>query len=66
MTNEKIEEILAKAISTAYTDCEVTATTKAIELAKDDLDYNEVEGMSESEIYKFYYSWVIDCIRSTV
>ena len=49
MTNEKIEKIMARAIKTAYSKqneeilSKLGSVEKAVQSAKDDIDYNEVK-----------------------
>ena len=72
MTNEKIEAIVARAIEAAYTAqreetlSQLGNVEKALQSAIDDIDYNEVDGMTEKEAYDFYYDWALDCIKSTL
>ena len=72
MTNEKIETILTRAIKTAYSKqrdeilSKLGSVEKAVQSAKDDIDYNEVRGMTTEEAYIFYYEWALDCIASAL
>ena len=66
----EIEKILTKAIETAYSKQseEVSKKLGAIEdvaqSAIDGIDYNEVDGMTEKEVYNFYYGWALGYIAS--
>ena len=68
MTNEQIETILTRAIETAYSKQseeilnQLGSVEKAVQSAIDDIDYNEVDGMTTEEAYDFYYDWALDCI----
>ena len=70
MTNEKIEKIMARAIKTAYSKqneeilSKLGNVEKAVQSAKDDIDYNEVKGMATEETYIFYYEWALGRIMS--
>ena len=72
MTNEQIEAIMTKAVETAYasqteeTLSQLGAVEDAVQSAIDDIDYNEVKGMTEKEAYDFYYDWASDCIASVL
>ena len=72
MTNEKIETILTRAIKTAYSKqrdeilSKLGSVEKAVQSAKDDIDYNEVRGMTTEEAYIFYYEWALGCIASVL
>ena len=72
MTNEKIEKIMARAIETAYSKqsdeilSKLGSVEKAVQIAKDDIDYNEVKGMAAEETYIFYYEWALGCIASVL
>ena len=72
MTNEKIEEILTKAIETAYSKQNEEISKKlgsvedAVQSAIDGIDYNEVKGMSADEAYVFYFEWTLDGIKSVL
>ena len=72
MTNEKIEKILTKAIKTAYSKqseeilSKLGSVEKAVQSAKDDIDYNEVKGMAAEEAYIFYYEWALVRIMSVL
>ena len=72
MTNKEIETILTQAIETAYSEQSEEVSKKlgavedAIQIAIDDIDYNEVDGMTTEEAYDFYYDWVLDCIASAL
>ena len=72
MTNEKIEKIMARAIKTAYSKqneeilSKLGSVEKAVQIAKDGIDYNEVKGMTEKEAYDFYLDWASDCIASVL
>ena len=64
MTNEKIEKIMARAIKTAYSKqseeilSKLGSVEKAVQIAKDDISYNEVKGMAAEEAYIFYWALV--------
>ena len=72
MTNEKIEKIMARAIKTAYSKqseeilSKLGSAEKAVQSAKDDIDYNEVRGMASEEAYIFYYEWALGRIMSVL
>ena len=72
MTNEKIEKIMARAIETAYSKqseeilSKLGSVEKAVQIAKDDIDYNEVKGMAAEEAYIFYYEWALVRIMSVL
>ena len=72
MTNEKIEKIMAKAIENAYSKqgdeilSKLGNVEKAVQSAIDDIDYNEVKGMTTEEAYIFYYEWALGCIMSVL
>lgn len=72
MTNKEIETILTQAIEDAYTSqskealMQLGAVEDAIQSAIDDIDYNEVDGMTTEEAYDFYYDWALDCIASAL
>ena len=72
MTNEKIEKIMAKAIETAYSKqrdenlSKLGSIEKAVQSAIDDIDYNEVKGMTTEEAYIFYYERALGCIASVL
>ena len=72
MTDKKIEKIMAKAIKTAYSKqneeilSKLGSVEKAVQSAKDDIDYNEVKGMAAEEAYIFYYEWALGCIMSVL
>lgn len=72
MTNEKIEKIMARAIKTAYSKqseeilSKLGSVEKAVQSAKDDIDYNEVKGMAAEEAYVFYYEWALGSIMSVL
>ena len=72
MTNEKIEKIMARAIKTAYSKQneeilrKLGSVEKAVQSAKDDIDYNEVKGMAAEEAYIFYYEWALVRIMSVL
>ena len=72
MTNEKIEKIMARAIKTAYSKqneeilSKLGSVEKAVQSAKDDIDYNEVKGMTAEEAYIFYFEWALGCIASAL
>ena len=70
MTNKQIETILTRAIETAYskqseeTLNKLGAVEDAVQSAIDGIDYNEVKGMTEKEVYNFYYGWALGCIAA--
>lgn len=72
MTNEKIEKIMARAIETAYSKqseeilSKLGSVEKAVQIAKDDVSYNEVKGMAAEEAYIFYYEWALVRIMSVL
>ena len=72
MTNEKIEKIMARAIKTAYSKqseeilSKLGSVEKAVQIAKDDIGYNEVKGLSEVETYIFYYEWALGRIMGVL
>ena len=72
MTNEKIEKIMARAIKTAYSKqneeilSKLGSVEKAVQIAKDDIGYNEVKGMAAEEAYVFYYEWALVRIMSVL
>ena len=72
MTNEKIEEIMTEAVEKAYTVqseetlSQLGSAKEAAQSAIDDIDYSEVDGMTEKEAYDFYYDWALDCIASVL
>ena len=72
MTNKQIETILTKAIETAYSKqseeilSKLGSVEKAVQSAKDDIDYNEVKGMAAEEAYIFYYEWALVRIMSVL
>ena len=72
MTNEKIEKIMARAIETAYLKqsdeilSKLGSVEKAVQSAKDDIDYNEVKGMAAEEAYIFYFEWALVRIMSVL
>ena len=72
MTNEKIEKIMARAIKTAYSKqneeilSKLGSVEKAVQSAKDDIDYNEVKGMTAEEAYILYFEWALGCIASVL
>ena len=72
MTNKKIEKIMARAIKTAYSKqneeilSKLGSVEKAVQSAKDDIDYNEVKGMAAEEAYIFYYEWALVRIMSVL
>ena len=72
MTNEKIEEIMTEAVEKAYTVqseetlSQLGSVKEAVQSAIDDIDYSEVDGMTEKEAYDFYYDWALDCIASVL
>ena len=72
MTNKQIETILTKAIKTAYSKqneeilSKLGSVEKAVQSAIDDIDYIEVKGMTEKEVYNFYYGWALGCIASAL
>ena len=72
MTNEKIESILTRAIETAFSKqseeilSKLGAVEDAVQSAKDDVDYNEVKGMTSEEAYIFYFEWALGCIASVL
>ena len=72
MTNEKIEKIMARAIEDAYaaqseeTLAQLGVVEDAVQSAIDGIDYSEVKGMTEKEVYNFYYDWASDCIASVL
>ena len=72
MTNEKIETILTQAIEDVYSSQSEEISNKlgavedAIQSAIDDIDYSEVDGMTEKEAYDFYFDWASDCIASAL
>ena len=72
MTNEKIESILTQAIEDIYSKQSEEILSKlgnvedAVQSAIDGIDYNEVDGMTEKEAYRFYFYWASDCIASVL
>lgn len=72
MTNKQIETILTQAIEDAYSSqgeevlAQLGAVEDAVQSAIDGIDYNEVKGMTEKEVYDFYYDWALDCITSVL
>ena len=72
MTNKEIETILTQAIEDAYTSqskealMQLGSVEDAVQSAIDDIDYNEVNGMTEKEAYEFYFEWALDCIASVL
>ena len=72
MTNKQIEKIMARAIKIAYSKqneeilSKLGSVEKAVQIAKDDIDYNEVDGMTGKEAYDFYFDWASDCIASAL
>ena len=72
MTNKQIEKIMARAIKTAYSKQSEEILSKlgsvedAVQIAIDDIDYNEVKGMAAEEAYIFYYEWALGCIASVL
>ena len=72
MTNEKIETILTRAIETAYSKQSEEVLNKlgsiedAVQSAIDNIDYNEVKGMTTEEAYIFYFEWALGCIASVL
>ena len=72
MTNEKIKSILTRAIETAYSKqneeilSKLGSVEKAVQSAKDDIDYNEGKDMAAEEAYIFYYEWALGCIASVL
>ena len=72
MTNKEIETILTQAIKTAYSKqneeilSKLGSVEKAVQIAKDDIDYNEVKGMAAEEAYIFYYEWALGRIMSVL
>ena len=72
MTNKQIETILTKAVETAYSKqneeilSRLGSAEKAVQSAKDDIDYNEVKDMAAEEAYIFYYEWALGCIASVL
>ena len=72
MTNEKIEEIMTEAVEKAYTVqseetlSQLGSAKEAAQSAIDDIDYSEVDGMTEKEAYDFYFDWMLDCIASVL
>ena len=72
MTNEKIEAIMTEAVETAYasqteeTLSQLGSVKDAVQSAIDGIDFSEVDGMTEKEVYDFYYDWALDCIKSVL
>ena len=72
MTDKKIETILTQAVEAAYAAQseevlrKLGAVEDAVQSAIDEIDYSEVEGMTEKEAYNFYYDWASDCIASVL
>ena len=72
MTNKQIETILTKAVETAYSKqneeilSRLGSAEKAVQSAKDGIDYNEVKGMTAEEAYIFYFEWALGCIASVL
>ena len=72
MTNKQIETILTQAIEDAYseqseeTSKKLGAVEDAVQSAIDGIDYSEVDGMTEKEVYDFYYDWASHCIASVL
>lgn len=72
MTNEQIEQIMEEAVRGAYASQNEEILSKlgsvedAVQSAIDDIDYSEVDGMTEKEAYDFYYDWALDCIKSVL
>ena len=72
MTNKEIETILTQAVEAAYAAqseevlSKLGAVEDAVQSAIDDIDYNEVDGMTEKEAYDFYYDWASGCIASVL
>lgn len=72
MTNEKIEAIMTEAVETAYASqteealSQLGSVKDAVQSAIDGIDFSEVDGMTEKEVYDFYYGWALDCIKSVL
>ena len=74
MTNKQIEieRIMTKAVETACSKqseeilSKLGSVEKAVQIAKDDIDYNEVKGMASEEAYIFYYEWALVRIMSVL
>lgn len=72
MTNKQIETILTKAVKTAYSEQSeenlalLGAVEDAVQGDIDNIDYNELDGMTEKEVYDFYYDWAWHCITSVL
>ena len=72
MTNEKIEAIMTEAVETAYasqteeTLSQLGSVKDAVQSAIDGIDFSEVDGMTEKEVYDFYYDWALDGIKSVL
>lgn len=72
MTNEKIEAIMTEAVETAYASqteealSQLGSVKDAVQSAIDGIDFSEVDGMTEKEVYDSYYGWALDCIKSVL
>ena len=72
MTNEKIEEIMKDAVEAAYaaqseeTLAQLCSVSDAVQIAIDEIDFSEVDGMTEKEAYDFYFDWTLDGIKSVL
>ena len=72
MENEQIEAIMTKAVEAAYaaqseeTLAQLCSVSDAVQIAIDEIDFSEVDGMTEKEAYDFYFDWTLDGIKSVL
>ena len=72
MTNEKNEEIMKDAVEAAYaaqseeTLAQLCSVSDAVQIAIDEIDFSEVDGMTAEEAYIFYFEWALGCIASVL
>ena len=67
-----VEAIMTKAVEAAYaaqseeTLAQLGSVSDAVQSAIDGIDFSEVDGMTEKEVYDFYFGWALGCIASVL
>ena len=70
--NKQIEQIVTDAVEAAYaaqseeTLAQLGSVSGAVQSAIDGIDFSEVDGMTEKEVYDFYFDWTLDGIKSVL